>query len=364
MGKRSTRAMQLIPEMLRPKKKRIVYDPAQETLQRNVDVASVYSIFDYNATDLKETQFTSIADYHLLRKPGYITWINADGLKKDEVEQICGAFDVHPLLVEDILSIGQRAKMDEMNDRLFCLLPMIYFNDQSSCIEMEQVSIVMGDHFLLSFQEDATRDVFDPLRHRLRNGGQRLRERGADYLCYSLLDVIVDSYFGVLEKMSNKIDEIEDALLANEDNTVLPSISHLRKEVMLLKRSIAPVRELVGGFLRTGNQMVESRHEKYFKDVSDHIIQANETCENLRDMLSNLQDLYMNRINLKMNEVMKIFTMVSLLLAPATVIGGIFGMNFDRIPLLHDQLGFYISVALMLLIPLLMILYFRRKKWL
>lgn len=364
MGKRSKRAIQLIPELLRPKKKRIVYDPAQETEQRSADVVSLYSVFDYNGIDLKETQFSSIADYKLLRKQGYITWINADGLKKDEVEQICTAFEVHPLLVEDILSIGQRAKMDEMDNRLFCLLPMIYFNNTSSCIEMEQVSIVMGENFVLSFQEDATRDVFDPLRHRLRNGGQRLRERGADYLCYALLDVIVDSYFGVLEKMSNKIDEIEDALLANEENTVLPSISHLRKEVMLLKRSIAPVRELVGGFLRTGNQLVESRHEKYFKDVSDHIIQANETCENLRDMLSNLQDLYMNRINLKMNEVMKIFTMVSLLLAPATVIGGIFGMNFDRIPLLHDQLGFYISVGLMLAIPMLMILYFRRKKWL
>lgn len=364
MATTSERAMHMIPELLRPKRKRIVYDPAQETQQRNADIVSLYTVFDYNASELTERQFASIADYKSLRKPGCTTWINADGLKKDEVEQLCAAFDVHPLLVEDILSIGQRAKMDEMNDRLFCLLPMIYFNESSASIELEQVSIVMGDNFILSFQEDATRDVFDPLRHRLRNGGQRLRERSADYLCYSLLDVIVDSYFGVLERMSNKIDEIEDALLANEENTVLPSISHLRKEVMLLKRSIAPVRELVGGFLRTGNQLVESRHEKYFKDVSDHIIQANETCENLRDMLSNLQDLYMNRINLKMNEIMKIFTMVSLLLAPATVIGGIFGMNFDRIPLLHDQLGFYISVALMLLIPILMILYFRRKKWL
>ncbi|MGC4059123.1 MAG: magnesium/cobalt transporter CorA [Chitinophagaceae bacterium] len=364
MGSKRNKALQLIPELLKPKKRRIAYDPAQEPPQRRADVQSVYSVFHYNATELLEQQYSSIKDHQDLRKPGYITWINADGLKKEEVEQLCQAFEVHPLLVEDILSIGQRAKMDEMDNRMFCLLPMIYFNNTAACIEFEQVSIVVGENFVLSFQEDATRDVFDPLRHRLRSGGQRLRERKADYLCYSLLDVIVDSYFGVLEKLADKIDEIEDALLADRDATILASISHLRKEVMLMKRSIAPVRELVGGFLRTGNQLVESRHEKYFKDVSDHIIQANDTCENLRDMLSNLQDLYMNRINLRMNEVMKIFTMVSLLLAPATVIGGIFGMNFERIPLLHDQRGFYISVAAMLLIPLMMILYFKRKKWL
>ncbi|HTN18327.1 MAG TPA: CorA family divalent cation transporter, partial [Chitinophagaceae bacterium] len=147
------------------------------------------------------------------------------------------------------------------------------------------------------------------------------------------------------------------------EQNVLAEIALIRKEVMVMKRSIAPVRDLVSGFLRTESDLIEERNEKYFKDVSDHIIQAHEHCEGLRDMLSNLQDMYMNRINLRMNEVMKIFTMVSLLLAPATVIGGVFGMNFDRIPLLHDQLGFYISVGAMLLIPMAMIIYFKKKRW-
>jgi magnesium transporter len=276
---------------------------------------------------------------------------------------MCNYFKVHPLLTEDILSFGQRAKMDEVEDRLFCLLPMIYFNDETKSIELEQVSIVVGTNFLLSFQEDATRDVFDPLRNRLRNGSQRIREKGADFLCYSMLDVIVDSYFGILEKLNDQIEEIEELLLTNHEQGVMRAISEVRKEVMIMKRAITPVRELINGFLRTENDIIEDRNTKYFKDIHDHIIQAQDNCENLRDMLGNLQDLYMNQINLRMNEVMKIFTMVSLLLAPATVIGGIFGMNFERIPLLHDQRGFYFSVAAMLLIPFSMLVYFKKKKW-
>lgn len=363
MGSKRQKAAQFLPQILSSKKRRVHYDPVTIPAKRITATDAVYSVFNYDEKELKEYHSKAKLDWEGIAGSHRMTWINADGLRKEEIEQLCRYFKVHPLLVEDILSIGQRAKMDEVEDRLFCLLPMIYFNNESTCIELEQVSIVVGKNFILSFQEDATRDVFNPLRARLRNASLRIRSREADYLCYSLLDVIVDSYFGVIEKLSDKIDGIEDKLITNREENVLAEISHLRKEVMLMKRSIAPVRELVGGFLRTEHALIKDQNEKYFKDVSDHIIQAYENCEGLREMLSNLQDMYMNRINLRMNEVMKIFTMVSLLLAPATVIGGIFGMNFEKIPLLHDQRGFYISVAAMLLIPLSMIIYFKRKKW-
>jgi magnesium transporter len=321
-------------------------------------------VFNYDEKNLNEYKSKNTLDWNQASTQYKTTWINADGLRKKEIEELCNFFKVHPLLTEDILSIGQRAKMDEVEDRLFCLLPMIYFNDELKCIEQEQVSIVFGSDFLLSFQEDATRDVFDPLRNKLRIEHQRIRERGTDYLCYSLLDVIVDSYFVIIDKLGKNIELIEERLINNHEHGLLSEISHIRKEVLLTKQAIAPVRELISGFLRTENKLIENHHEKYFKDVYDHITQAHDDCEGLRDMLSNLQDLYMNQINLRMNQVMKIFTMVSLLLAPATVIGGIFGMNFDRIPLLHDQRGFYISVATMLIIPLIMLIFFKKKKWL
>lgn len=366
MARKNIKASDFLPQIpqIILKKKRLQYDPATIPEKRTTPVEAEYSVYNYDKNNLEEHHSKTRLEWDKASGEDKTTWINADGLRKVEIEELCKTFNVHPLLIEDILSIGQRAKMDEVDCRLFCLLPMVFFNKENSSIEIEQVSIVVGDGIVLSFQEDASRDVFDPLRSRLRNPNMRIREKEADYLCYALLDVIVDSYFGVIEKLSDRIDRIEDKIMSNRTNNVFAEISYIRKEVMLMKRSIAPVRDLVNGFLRTDNSIVKEINEKYFKDVSDHIIQAHDTCENLRDMLGNLQDMYMNRMNLKMNEVMKIFTMVSLLLAPATIIGGIFGMNFDRIPLLHDQRGFYISVALMLAIPLIMLIFFRKKKWL
>lgn len=363
MAKRRHKVYQYLPHILLPKRKLPRYDPAAIPEQRNKQVDTVYTLFNYDTAELSEDRFSQQVDWAPITSAHQNTWINVDGLCKTEVESLTDYFKIHPLLTEDILSIGQRAKMDEVDGLLFCLLPMIYFNKETKCIELEQVSIVVGNGFLLSFQEDATRDVFDPLRNRLRNGSQRIREKGIDFLCYSMLDVIVDSYFSIIEQLSEHIETIEELLLNHQEQGLLKDISHIRKEVMILKRTIAPVRELISGFIRTDNPLIEDRNTKYFKDIHDHIIQAHDNCENLRDMLSNLQDLYMNQINLRMNEVMKIFTMVSLLLAPATVIGGIFGMNFERIPLLHDQRGFYFSVAAMLFIPIAMMIYFKKKKW-
>jgi len=338
------------------------YNPQRPEV-REEGVTPVYSLFRFNTEGVEEKKLTSDEACQLQTEHYRTVWINIDGLRKKEVEDICACYHVHNLVVEDILSIGQRAKMDEIEEVLFCLLPMLYYNEGTGQIETEQVSIVLGKAFVLSFQEDPQRDVFNPIRDRLRTTGSKLRQRTADYLCYSLIDVIVDSYFEVIEKMNERIERLEDALLLQQEKNALAKISILRREIMLLRRSILPVRDLVNGFLRSENELLEERHEKYYKDVFDHITQANEFVENQRDMLMNLQDLSMSQINLRMNEVMKLFTMVATLLAPATVIGGIFGMNFDVIPFAHQRDGFYISVVLMLIIPLLMMIWFKRKGW-
>ena len=198
---------------------------------------------------------------------------------------------------------------------------------------------------------------------KLKITNSKVRQSGSDFLFYSLIDYIVDHYFIVMEKMGDKIEILEEDIIKKADNRSLIKINMLRKEMILLKRSIAPVRELISGILRSDSDLIDEKTEKYFKDVYDHIIQANDLSENYRDMVTSLQDLYLNNVNLRMNEVMKVMAIVTCLLAPATVIGGIFGMNFDLIPMIHSKWGFFISVALMLIIPFIMIRMFKKRGW-
>ena len=331
--------------------------------QRKEPEHVVISLYEFNAGEVKFEALERVEDcYKYLSTPN-ISWINIDGLKKNDVEKICDHFGIHPLIAEDILSIGQRPKMDELNQLLYSLLNMLYFNGDNYSVESEQVSIILGKNFVLSFQEDASRDVFNPVREKLKAPGSKLRLSGADYLFYSLIDMIVDNYFVIMEKLGEKIEGLEDDITHRPDTRTLAKINYLRKEMMFLKRSVSPVRELINGILRSENDLVEERTERYFKDVYDHIVQANELAENYRDMMINLQDLYLSNVNLRMNEVMKVMAVVTCLLAPATVIGGIFGMNFNRIPWLHNPYGFFIAVGLMLAIPIWMIFVFKRRGW-
>jgi magnesium transporter len=320
-------------------------------------------VYDYNQQSIQLNEFSEVSDCFPFLHSGKFTWINVDGLRKKDVEAICNHYGVHYLIMEDILSLGQRPKMDEIEGLQFCLLNMLYFNAQHSAVETEQVSIVLGKNFVISFQEDASRDVFNPLREKLKLSSSKVRQSGIDFLYYMLIDLIVDNYFVVMERLGEKIEMLEEDIARNANTRTLAKINMLRKEMIVLKRSIAPVRELVSGILRSESELIEERTEKYFKDVYDHIIQANDLAENYRDMMMNLNDLYLSNVNLKMNEVMKVMAIVTCLLAPATVIGGIFGMNFDRIPLLHNKWGFFISVAIMLFIPIVMLRIFRKRGW-
>lgn len=364
--RRYTRGLaKLLPEWAWNIEKRqpiTTFNPAKINERRSETVEPVYSVFDFDADTVEEKKDIPYEECTSYIDNGRTTWINVDGINKAEVEKLCSHYKVHHLLIEDILSSGQRAKMDDSENVIFALLPMLYYNEQSGQIESEQVSIVLGRDFVISFQEDPQRDVFDPVRERIRTSTSRIRRGSADYLCYSLIDIIVDSYFGILERINERIERLEDTLLLQQKEQVaLARLSILRKEVMVMRRSIWPVKDLVQAFIRSESDLLEERHEKYYKDVLDHITLANEYIDNHRDMTMNLQDLSMSQINLRMNEVMKVFTLLATLMAPATVIGGIFGMNFDVIPLAHQKDGFYITVALMLVIPLLMWWYFRRK---
>lgn len=320
-------------------------------------------VYDYNAESAEEKELKSVKECFAYKTNKRISWINIDGLRKADVDALGNHFNIHQLLIEDILSVNQRPKMDEMEGVLYCLLNMLYFNNQKRTVEVEQLSIVLGPDFLISFQEDASRDVFDPIRHKIKIANSKIRQRGVDYLCYSMLDMVVDSYFLVMEKLGDEIELLEEEVVRNSNRRSLAHINQLRKELIVLKRNIAPVRELINGFIRSESELLDDRTTKYFKDVYDHIVQAYDLTENYRDIMLSMQDLYINNVNLKMNEVMKVMAIVTCLLAPATVIGGIFGMNFDRIPWLHHRYGFFLAVFFMFAIPAWMLVAFKRRGW-
>jgi magnesium transporter len=348
-------------ELLRTKKV-LQVNPTITAARKEPEEIKIF-VYDYDVVRADVKELKEIPECFPFLESPKTTWINVDGLRKADVEKICAHYGIHNLITEDILSLGQRPKMDEINGLLFCLLNMLYFNEKDSAVEIEQISIVLGKNFVISFQEDANRDVFNPLRERLKIYNSKVRQNKADFLFYSLIDLIVDNYYVVMEKLGEKIEGLEEDIVRNANTRTLAKINMLRKEMIILKRSIAPVRELVNGILRSENELIEEKTEKYFKDVYDHIVQANDLAENYRDMMMNLNDLYLSNVNLKMNEVMKVMTVVTCLLAPATVIGGIFGMNFETIPLLHNKWGFFISVGLMLFIPLAMLRIFRKRGW-
>jgi magnesium transporter len=324
---------------------------------------SVVNVYEYNADSCKHQQLKTVEDSFAFIETPCISWINIDHLNKTDVETVCARYGIHNLIAEDILSVGQRPKTDEINGLMFCLLNMLYFDEATYSVETEQISIVLGKNFVISFQEDAARDVFTGVRERLQIASSKVRQHNADFLFYALIDAIVDHYFLVMDKLGDKIELLEEDIIRNANARSVSKINALRKEMIILKRSVAPVREMIGTILRSEHPLLEDRTEKYFKDVYDHIVQANDLLENYRDMIINLNDLYLSNVNLKMNEVMKVMAIVTCLLAPATVIGGIFGMNFDIIPLAHKKWGFYGCVALMFLIPTIMIRVFKKRGW-
>lgn len=321
------------------------------------------TVHDYSPTSMRVHEPEKVEDCFGFMKSDTITWINIDGIRKADVEAICSHFRIHPLIQEDILSINQRPKMDEIDNVMFCLLNMLYYNEKNQTVETEQISIVLGQNFVISFQEDASRDVFNTLRGKLKLSTSKIRQAPADYLCYTMLDLIVDHYFLVMDKLGDWIEDLEEEVVRNSNKRSLAKINLARKEIIVLRRNIAPVRDLINSIIRSESDLLEDRTTKYFKDVYDHIVQAYDLSETYRDMMINMQDLYINGVNLKMNEVMKVMAIVTCLLAPATVIGGIFGMNFDIIPYTHFPWGFYLAVGMMLLIPFWMLWMFKKRGW-
>ena len=332
------------------------------TGQKKVDSVRI-TVMDYDENSFEEKQVTTVEECFPFKSTPTVTWINIDGLHDVSIiEKIGQAFDLHPLILEDILSTGQRPKFDDYEKHLFVVLRMLSYSDGVQSIDSEQVSFVFGSNFVISFQERIG-DVFDVIRERIRNAKGRIRKMGADYLAYCLLDAIVDSYFAILEKTGERIEILEEELVSEPDETTLRQIHILKREMIELRRSIWPLRELVNGLQRSESPLLTENTSIYLRDVYDHTIQIIDAIESFRDMVAGMLDIYLSSVSNRMNAVMKVLTIIATLFIPLTFIVGVYGMNL-QMPETKWRYSYAVVWCVMLTIAGGMLVYFRKKKWL
>ncbi|HAR64578.1 MAG: magnesium and cobalt transport protein CorA [Candidatus Margulisiibacteriota bacterium] len=321
------------------------------------------TLIQYDENQLQELETDKFEKILSNKNDTAINWINIDGVSQIEIiEIISKQFGLHPLTLEDIASTGQRPKIEDYGDYIFLVLKTFYCDVRDKEISSEQISIILGSNFVISFQERSS-NIFDPIKDRIRQIGSHIRKKGADYLVYSLLDTIVDNYFLVLEESGDKIENIERILITNPEAKTLRSIYSLKREIMFLRKSVWPLREVCNSIERLESPLISQSTKIYLRDVYDHSFQIIDTIETFRDMLSNMLDIYLSSISNKMNEIMKVLTIISTIFIPLTFIAGVYGMNFENMPELHWKWGYYFVLFFMAIIVVSMIIYFRRKKW-
>jgi len=323
----------------------------------------IITVFDYDSERYEEKELKSIEECFPYKDSPTVTWINMAGIHQvDLMEKIGNHFGIHPLVIEDILNTGQRPKMDDLEDYLFVVLKMLDYNKEDDEINAEQISIILGQNFVISFQEKEG-DVFEPIRERIRKNKGRIRKMGADYLAYTLLDSVVDNYFTILEKIGERIEFLEEELVENPSTQTLQEIHRLKRELIFLRKSIWPLREVISELDRGESPLIKETTGIYLRDVYDHTIQVIDTVETFRDMISGILDVYLSSISNKMNEVMKVLTIIATIFIPLTFLAGIYGMNFRYMPELEWHRGYFAILFLMVIIGIGLVIYFRKKKW-
>ena len=321
-------------------------------------------IIDYDEEKLEERELESVDECFPYADKPTVTWINIDGLHEVEViEKIGKNFDLHPLVLEDIVHTGQRPKMEEYEGYIFLITKMLSYDEVEDKLRTEQFSLILGPNYIITFQEEVG-DVFEMVRERLRKGKGRIRKLPPDYLAYALIDAVVDHYFLVLEKIGERVESLEEELVTNPNPETLQTIHHLKRELIFLRKSVWPMRELIGGLERGESSLVGEKTTVFLRDVYDHTIQVIDTVETLRDIVSGMLDVYLSSLSNKMNEVMKVLTIIATIFIPLTFIAGIYGMNFEFMPELKWHWGYPIVWVIIIAIAVIMLFYFRRKRWL
>jgi magnesium transporter len=321
------------------------------------------SVMDFDEKEFREFTAKSVQDTFALRETATVSWIDISSMIDAEtIEKIGEHFRIHPLILEDILTQGQRPKMEDMEDYIFVVLKMLSYDEKTEEIKAEQVSLVWGRNFLISFQEFEG-DVFDTIRDRIRNSKGRIRKMGTDYLAYSLIDAVIDNYFIIMEKIGEKIELLEERLIDNPGHKSLHDIHTMKQEMLFLRKSVWPLREVINGLEKSESPLIDEATVMYIRDLYDHTIQIIDTVETFRDLLSGMLDIYLSSISNRLNEVMKVLTIISTIFIPLTFIAGVYGMNFEFMPELKTHWGYPAVLTVMTCVALVMVYYFWRKKW-
>jgi magnesium transporter len=322
------------------------------------------TVMDYDPGQLQEQTPSAVEDALAPLGPGAVRWINIDGLHDVTLLEKMGAhFNIHPLTLEDIVNTGHRPKAEDFDGYAFVVFKMLYYNGQRGHVETEQISLVVGDGFLISFQE-VVGDVFEPVRERLRKGRGRIRKAGSDYLAYALIDAAVDHYFLVLETFAEKIGVLEENLLGDSREGMLQQLHDLKREMIYLRKQVWPMRELLNRLAKEESNYFRADTDIYLRDVYDHTVQVIDTIESFRDMLSGLLDVYLSTASNRMNEIMKLLTVIATIFIPMTFFAGIYGMNFKYMPELAWRWSYPVLWLFLVGLFVTMVIWFKRKKWL
>jgi magnesium transporter len=352
-------------EMMRRKAKTSGQPPGTMVFTGEKKVENIrVTMTEYDESFSEEKEVQNIEECVPGKKKSSVYWINVDGLHDTLlIETLGDRFGLHPLVLEDIVNIDQRPKVDEFEEYLFIVLKMITYQEETGKVDTEQVSLVVGKNFVISFQEREG-DVFGQIRERIHMAKGRIRKMGADYLAYALVDAIVDHYFEVLEKTGEQLEALEEELLSDPRPETSAKIHGIKRDLIYLRKSVWPLREIIGNIERGESGIMKSATRVFLRDVYDHTIQVIDTLETYRDMISGLLETYLSSISNKMNEVMKVLTLIATIFIPLTFIAGIYGMNFQRMPELGWRWGYFTVLIVMGCIGVAMLIIFKKRRWL
>ncbi len=334
--------------------------PTTTTVKRPLNL----SLISYGPDiPLEEKQIDTLSEYLPFIQQIPVNWLNIDGTHQPEIlEEIGTLMGIHPLVLEDIHNTNQRPKLEDYAQYLFLEMNILTWNEELSQVDSEQTSLLLGNNYLITIQEN-DKDVFDSVRKRIREGKSRLTNGGPDYLAYSLIDAVVDYYFIVLENIGEQIEFLEDELVSDPDPNTLHAIHDLKRELIFLRKSVWPLREVISALERGESPLFQKPTLIYLRDVYDHVIQIIDTVETFREMASGMLDIYLSSVSNRMNEVMKVLTMISTVFIPLSFVVGLYGMNFQYMPELGWKLGYFMVWGVIIMVVIGMVIYFRRKKW-
>ena len=328
-------------------------------------------VIEYDAKEERAVKLKKIEDAFGCRDSGKVAWINVEGLNDLPMfKRMAEHFHIHPLALEDVFHTGQRPKVEDYAGHLFIVTQMVYFDDKRGALHAEQVSIFLGKSTVISIQEEATTDVFDPVRQRILGGNQQIRSQGPDYLAYALLDAVTDHLFPLLEEVGEDLEDIEDRLLTHPTKECLNHLHQIKRMLLLVRRSAWPQRELISALMRDESGIIKPQTKVYLRDCYDHLVQVMDIIENYREMAASLMEIYLSAISIRTNEIMRVLTVISSIFIPLTFIAGVYGMNFDKdagpwsMPELKSPWGYAICWAVMICIAGGQLFYFWRRGWL